>query len=61
MTSVGRDPIVSDFANLLHESRLLTQEEVDKNPTEWIRNKPKDMLPSSQPEKTSVPLPEVKA
>lgn len=61
MSSVGRDPIVSDFANLLHEGRLLTQEEVDKSPTEWIRNKPKDMLLFSQLEKTSFPLSEAKS
>ncbi|XP_033207120.1 apoptosis-inducing factor 3 isoform X2 [Belonocnema kinseyi] len=58
MSSVGRDPIVSDFANLLNEGRLLTQEEVEKCPTEWMRSKPKDMLLFSQPEKTSVPLSE---
>lgn len=43
MSSVGRDPIVSDFANLLYEGKSLTEEEVEKDPTEWMRNKPKDL------------------
>ena len=43
MSSVGRDPIVSDFANFLHEGKSLTEEEVEKDPIQWIRNKPKDL------------------
>lgn len=61
MSSVGRDPIVADFANLLYEGKILTREEVEKNPTGWMRNKPKDMLPSQEPEKTNVSLPETKS
>lgn len=61
MSSVGRDPIVSDFANLLYEGKILTREEVENNPTGWMRNLPKDMLPSQEPEKTNIPLPDTKS
>lgn len=61
MSSVGRDPIVADFANLLYEGKILTREEVEKNPTGWMRNIPKDMLPSLEPEKTTIPLPDTKS
>ncbi|XP_012288085.1 apoptosis-inducing factor 3 isoform X2 [Orussus abietinus] len=60
MSSIGRDPIVSDFANLLYEGRRLTQEEVEQNPTGWMRNKPKDMLEDPQSEKF-VPVAGVKS
>lgn len=43
MSSVGADPIVSDFANLLHEGKTLTDEEISKDPFGWIRNRPKDL------------------
>lgn len=45
MSSVARDPIVSDFANLLYEGRTLTEDEVKKDPYGWMRNKPKDLMP----------------
>ncbi|XP_051162893.1 apoptosis-inducing factor 3 isoform X2 [Leptopilina boulardi] len=61
MSSVGRDPIVADFANLLYEGKILTREEVEKNPTGWMRNIPKDMLPSLEPEKTTIPFPDTKS
>lgn len=43
MSSVGRDPIVSDFANLLYEGKNLTKMEIEKDPYKWMRNKPKDL------------------
>ncbi|XP_012141314.2 apoptosis-inducing factor 3 isoform X3 [Megachile rotundata] len=42
MSSSGADPVVADFANLLHEGQSLTEAEINKNPFGWIRNKPKD-------------------
>ncbi|XP_008207189.1 apoptosis-inducing factor 3 [Nasonia vitripennis] len=48
MSSSGRDPIVSDFANLLYEGKNLTEEEVEKDPTAWMRNKPQDLQVSVQ-------------
>lgn len=42
MSSCGADPVVSDFANLLHEGGSLTEAEVTRNSFDWIRNKPKD-------------------
>lgn len=50
MSSTGADPVVSDFANLLHEGLSLTEEEIIKNPFGWIRNKPKDLLNRFQDE-----------
>ncbi|XP_076230928.1 apoptosis-inducing factor 3 isoform X2 [Calliopsis andreniformis] len=44
MSSVGADPIVSDYANLLHEGKSLTEEEINTNPFGWIRNKPKNFV-----------------
>ncbi|XP_076623812.1 apoptosis-inducing factor 3 isoform X3 [Colletes latitarsis] len=44
MSSVGADPVVSDFANFLYEGKSLTEEMVDKNPFGWIQNKPKNLL-----------------
>lgn len=44
MSSVGRDPIVADFANLLFEGKSLTEEEVESDPVKWMRNKPKDLV-----------------
>lgn len=41
MSSVNADPIVSDFANLLYEGKTLTEEEINRDPFGWIRNKPK--------------------
>lgn len=45
MSSVGRDPIVSDFANLLYDGKTLTEEEVKKDPYGWMKNKPSDLPP----------------
>ncbi|XP_012253886.2 apoptosis-inducing factor 3 isoform X2 [Athalia rosae] len=47
MSSVGRDPIVADFANLLYQGRELTEEEVENDPFGWMTNKPKDLLPAA--------------
>ncbi|XP_011146399.1 apoptosis-inducing factor 3 isoform X2 [Harpegnathos saltator] len=44
MSSVNADPVVSDFANLLYEGKLLTEEEINADPFGWMRNKPKDAL-----------------
>ncbi|KAL7287605.1 hypothetical protein TKK_0018252 [Trichogramma kaykai] len=52
MSSVGRDPIVSDFANYLYEGKTLTEDEVEKDPIAWIRNKPKDL--QTMPISTSI-------
>lgn len=43
MSSVGADPVVSDFANLLQEGKSLTEEEIIEDPFSWIRSKPKDV------------------
>ncbi|KAJ8683216.1 hypothetical protein QAD02_019008 [Eretmocerus hayati] len=42
MSSVARDPIVSDFANYIHEGKFVSEEEIEQNPTQWMRHKPKD-------------------
>ncbi|XP_043250237.1 apoptosis-inducing factor 3 isoform X3 [Colletes gigas] len=44
MSSVGADPVVSDFANFLYEGKTLTEEMIDKSPFGWIQNKPKNLL-----------------
>ncbi|XP_071871228.1 apoptosis-inducing factor 3 isoform X1 [Bombus fervidus] len=43
ISSIGADPIASDFANFLHEGNILTEAEVNQDPFGWIRNKPKDL------------------
>ncbi|XP_043492170.1 apoptosis-inducing factor 3 isoform X1 [Polistes fuscatus] len=43
MSSVGADPIVSDFANLLAEKQTLTEDDIRNNPFGWMRTKPKDL------------------
>lgn len=43
MSSVSADPIVSDFANFLYEGKILTETEINRDPFNWIRNKPKDL------------------
>lgn len=55
MSSTGADPIVADFANLLHEGKSLTEDEIMKNPFGWIRNKPKDLLNRFQNEYATNP------
>ncbi|XP_011630678.1 apoptosis-inducing factor 3 isoform X2 [Pogonomyrmex barbatus] len=42
--SVNADPVVADFANLLYERKVLTEEEINTDPFGWMRNKPKDMV-----------------
>lgn len=42
MSSVNADPVVSNFANILYEGRILTEEEINADPLGWMRNKPKD-------------------
>lgn len=51
MSSAGTDPIVSDFAEYIHEGKTLTQEEIERDPIAWIRNKPVNVLKSIFPEK----------
>ncbi|XP_015126200.1 apoptosis-inducing factor 3 isoform X2 [Diachasma alloeum] len=51
MSSVGMDPIVSDFAEYIHEGKTLTQEEVEADPIGWMKNKPLDALKTFFPEK----------
>ncbi|KOC70387.1 Apoptosis-inducing factor 3, partial [Habropoda laboriosa] len=43
ISSVGADPVVSDFANFLYEGKTLTEAEINKDPFGWIKNKPKDL------------------
>ncbi|XP_014608098.1 PREDICTED: apoptosis-inducing factor 3 isoform X1 [Polistes canadensis] len=43
MSSVGADPIVADFANLLAEKQTLTEDDIKNNPFGWMRTKPKDV------------------
>ncbi|XP_011296982.1 apoptosis-inducing factor 3 isoform X2 [Fopius arisanus] len=52
MSSVRMDPIVSEFAEYLSEGKTLTQEEVEADPTGWMKNKPVDAL-KALPEKFS--------
>ncbi|XP_024939599.1 apoptosis-inducing factor 3 isoform X2 [Cephus cinctus] len=62
MSSVGRDPIVADFANLLYEGRALTEEEVEKDPVAWMRHKPKDFIKKdTSSEKSNAPVPDIKS
>lgn len=44
MSSVNADPVVANFANMLYEGKALTEEEINVNPFDWMRNKPKDAL-----------------
>ncbi|XP_078037924.1 apoptosis-inducing factor 3 isoform X3 [Augochlora pura] len=55
MSSVGADPIVSDFANFLHEGKSLTEIIINHNPFGWIRNKPKDLVERFENEITTDP------
>jgi len=34
---------VADFANLLYEGKILTEEEINTDPFGWMKNKPKDI------------------
>ncbi|XP_015176501.1 PREDICTED: apoptosis-inducing factor 3 isoform X2 [Polistes dominula] len=43
MSSVGADPVVSDFANLMAEKQVLMEDDIKSNPYGWMRNKPKDV------------------
>ncbi|XP_011684461.1 PREDICTED: apoptosis-inducing factor 3-like isoform X2 [Wasmannia auropunctata] len=43
ISSVNADPVVSDFANMLYEGKTLTEEEINKDPFGWMRNKPKEV------------------
>ncbi|XP_011497542.1 PREDICTED: apoptosis-inducing factor 3 [Ceratosolen solmsi marchali] len=45
MSSLGRDPIVSDFANYIYEGKCLSEKSVTNNPTKWMRNLPADLKP----------------
>lgn len=54
-SSAGADPVVSDFANFLHEGKSLTETMINKNPFGWIRNKPKDLVERFQNESTTDP------
>ncbi|KZC13355.1 Apoptosis-inducing factor 3 [Dufourea novaeangliae] len=55
MSSVGADPVVSDFANFLHEGKSLTEIIINKHPFDWIRSKPKDLVDRFQNEITTDP------
>ncbi|XP_076644310.1 apoptosis-inducing factor 3 isoform X2 [Halictus rubicundus] len=55
MSSVGADPVVSDFANFLYEGKSLTEIMINHNPFGWIRNKPKDLVERFQKEITTNP------
>ncbi|XP_014213817.1 apoptosis-inducing factor 3 isoform X2 [Copidosoma floridanum] len=46
MSSLGTDPIVADFANNVYEGKVLTEEEIEKDPIGWMRHKPKDFQPA---------------
>lgn len=39
MSSVGSDPLVSEFANFIYEGKSVTEKEIDKDPTGWMKNK----------------------
>lgn len=43
ISSVNADPVAADFANMLYEGKILTEEEINANPFSWIRNKPRDL------------------
>lgn len=51
MSSVGSDPIVSDFAEYLYEGQILSQQEIEEDPIAWMRNKPLGLLKTIFPEK----------
>ncbi|XP_076293975.1 apoptosis-inducing factor 3 isoform X2 [Lasioglossum baleicum] len=53
MSSVGADPVVSDFANYLYEGKSLTEIMINHSPFGWIRNKPKDLVVRFQNEITT--------
>nr|XP_033333253.1 apoptosis-inducing factor 3 isoform X2 [Megalopta genalis] len=55
MSSVGADPIVSDFANFLYEGKSLTEIIINHNPFGWIRNKQKDFVERFENEITTDP------
>lgn len=46
MSSLGRDPIVADFANHTYEDKTITESEVEKDPVGWMRYKPQDFIES---------------
>ena len=34
---------MADFANLLYEGKIVTEEEINTDPFGWMRNKPKNL------------------
>lgn len=44
MSSVGADPVVADFANLLAQKQTLTEDDIKNNPFGWMQNKTKDLI-----------------
>lgn len=44
MSSVGADPVVADFANLLAEKQILTEDDIKNNPFGWMQNKTKNLI-----------------
>ncbi|XP_012522450.1 apoptosis-inducing factor 3 isoform X3 [Monomorium pharaonis] len=43
VSSVNADPAAADFANMLYEGKILTEEEINANPFGWMRSRPKDV------------------
>ncbi|XP_039305137.1 apoptosis-inducing factor 3 isoform X5 [Solenopsis invicta] len=41
--TVNADPAAADFANMLYEGKILTEEEINADPFGWMKNKPKDV------------------
>ncbi|KAL2717178.1 apoptosis-inducing factor 3 isoform X2 [Vespula squamosa] len=44
MSSVGADPVVADFANLLAGKQILMEDDIKNNPFGWMCNKTKDVV-----------------
>lgn len=43
ISSVNADPVAADFANMLYEGKMLTEEEINTDPFGWMKNKPKNV------------------
>nr|XP_050869297.1 apoptosis-inducing factor 3 isoform X3 [Vespula vulgaris] len=44
MSSVGADPVVADFANLLAKKQILMEDDIKNNPFGWMSDKTKDVV-----------------
>lgn len=42
MSSIGRDPIVADFANHLYDGKSLAKADIEEDPLKWMQKRPKE-------------------